>query len=139
QLEVRVEQMEHMQNTIASMEKNELPILTYISTSSGLLSFSTENIIYIKGISQGCVEIVVKDDNRKLVVTAALKDYEIALKPFTRFVRVHRSCIVNLFQMRKYNRGDKPSLEMIDGKLIPVSKTYKSQLVQKMGQLGMRL
>jgi two-component system, LytTR family, response regulator len=49
------------------------------------------------------------------------------------FIRVHRSCIVNLQFVKSYSRGNGGSLTMHDGCEIEVSASYKDPLLKKLG------
>ncbi|MEM9886606.1 MAG: LytTR family DNA-binding domain-containing protein [Bacteroidota bacterium] len=135
-LEVKIEQLENMQNTLLSIQNKELPPLIYISTSKGLLSFLTEHLILIKGLSQGYLEILVEHDDRRLIVTSTLRSYEKDLSSFPRFVRTHRSYIINLYKAKRYVRGNNPFFEMANGSTVPVGKKYKAQILERMQNLG---
>jgi two-component system LytT family response regulator len=70
-------------------------------------------------------------DNKKIVISKTLKEYEQALtEPF--FFRVNRSCIVNLEYVVKYRKGDGGTLELVDGKEIEVSSQRKEELMVKL-------
>lgn len=47
------------------------------------------------------------------------------------FVRIHSGYIINLNFVKKYLRGDGGNVVMDNGSLLPVSRTYKSELLQK--------
>jgi two-component system LytT family response regulator len=49
-----------------------------------------------------------------------------------RFLRVHHSYLVNLNEVRKYNRGEGGSLQMSDGASIDVSRSRKEVLLKKL-------
>jgi two-component system LytT family response regulator len=64
----------------------------------------------------------------KYTVPKTLKEIEKALSPF--FFRIHRSHIINLNMAKKINNKDL-NVEMINGKIIPISEDRKSLLMGK--------
>ena len=70
-------------------------------------------------------------DGSKTLICRSLKFYESALDPYG-FCRVHRSHIVNLDCIKKYQKGKGGSLFLENGKEILVSKNKKSELMSKL-------
>ena len=66
-------------------------------------------------------------DKKTVVSTKSLKDHESYLKPFG-FIRVHKSHLVNVNSIIKYNRGEPGYLQMSDESVIPVSKSWREEL-----------
>lgn len=67
-------------------------------------------------------------DGAKTLICRSLKFYESALSPYG-FCRVHRSHIVNLDCIKKYQKGKGGSVFLENGKEILVSKNKKSELM----------
>jgi len=87
--------------------------------------FQKVNISDILYISSDHVYVTIATVSKKFLVRASLQDYITKLES-GRFMRVHRGYIVN------FDRVDKIYSEyvIIDGQQIPLSKTYKEQLMQ---------
>jgi DNA-binding LytR/AlgR family response regulator len=117
-------------NKVASyVSKNTMPIESanenhlYIRIDSILHKINMDEILWVEAFGD-YVKIQTKD---KLHTTyGTLKKLEDRL-PVNKFVRVHRSFIVNL---EKITNIDSNNL-IIDKKIIPISETHKSQFLAK--------
>ena len=69
-------------------------------------------------------------DGRKTLICRNLKFYETALDAFG-FFRVHRSHIINLEYVKRYNKGKGGTVVLDDGKEIMVSNTKKGELLRR--------
>ncbi|GAO42574.1 LytR/AlgR family response regulator transcription factor [Flavihumibacter petaseus] len=69
-------------------------------------------------------------NNKKVVASRTLKDIEEQLKPFSCFLRVHHSFLVNLNEIVKYTRGEGGYLSMSDGSTVNVSRSRKESLLK---------
>lgn len=69
-------------------------------------------------------------DGRKSLICRHLKYYEPLLEPFG-FCRIHRSHIVNLEYVKRYNKGKGGSVIMENGQEIMVSNQRKDELVRR--------
>jgi len=67
---------------------------------------------------------------KKIIASRSLKDIEEQLAPFTHFVRVHHSYMVNMNQITRYVRGEGGHLIMSDGSMVPVSRSRKESLLK---------
>ncbi|AFG35923.1 LytTR family DNA-binding domain-containing protein [Fervidobacterium pennivorans subsp. shakshaketiis] len=74
-------------------------------------------------------ETVVVTKNEKMKTKIPLKDCEIKL-PYERFLRVHKSYIVNVEKIRKIIRNyfGSLALELSNGDIIPVGRNYKDSI-----------
>ncbi len=70
------------------------------------------------------------------VVRETLQSLEASLDPRT-FIRVHRSHLVNLEHVRQFQTSYKGDLAVIldDGTRLPLSRSYREQLEQRLGKL----
>jgi two-component system LytT family response regulator len=102
--------------------------LTKIAVPSGntLIFIDTTKISYIKG--EGAYSEVFCNNGTKHLVSRNLKNFEDILCLDTRFMRVHKSYIVNFEQVVAYNKSDGGSLELETGIHIPVSPD-KAQII----------
>ena len=68
-------------------------------------------------------------DGRKLLISKSLGEIEKYLGEARQFVRVHRSCTVNLFWIRHYVRGKGGYLQMESGPEIPVAASRREEFL----------
>jgi two-component system, LytTR family, response regulator len=108
--------------------------LTKIAVPSGnsLLFIDTTKIAYIKG--EGSYSEVFCNNNTSNLVSRNLKNFEDILCKDKRFMRVHKSYIVNFEQVVAFNKSDGGSLELENGNYIPVSPD-KVQLILEQIQI----
>ena len=64
-------------------------------------------------------------DGRRLLISKSLGEIERYLGEGRQFVRVHRSCTVNLFHIERYVRGKGGYLVLAGGAEVPVSATRR--------------
>ena len=69
-------------------------------------------------------------DQRKLVICRTLKHYEELLSEFG-FMRVHRSHLINLDDVAKYNKGKGGYITLSDSTNIDVSASKKKEFLEK--------
>ena len=102
--------------------------LTKIAVPSGntLIFIDTTKISYIKG--EGAYSEVFCNNGTKHLVSRNLKNFEDILCLDTRFMRVHKSYIVNFEQVVAYNKSNDGSLELETGIHVPVSPD-KAQII----------
>jgi two-component system LytT family response regulator len=68
-------------------------------------------------------------DGRKILVSRTLREYEDMLKEFG-FFRVHKSFLVNLFAISKFEKADGGYLVMENNDRVPVSSRKKDELME---------
>jgi two-component system, LytTR family, response regulator len=71
-------------------------------------------------------------DGKKILIAKTLKSFQDVLCQVD-FIRIHNSHIVNLNHIVRYFRGDGGVIEMIDGSLVPVARSKKSELLKSLG------
>ncbi|MGZ4034241.1 MAG: LytR/AlgR family response regulator transcription factor [Bacteroidia bacterium] len=111
-----------------------------IDNRSKRLSFtSNEGVLLVNPYEISCFEAdsnytyVHFDSKKKMTLSKTLKTFEKMVEGLN-FLRVHHSYIINLDQVDKYIRGDGGTLVMKNGQTIPVSRSYKNDLLIKIGQ-----
>ena len=80
---------------------------------------SVEEIVRLEG-SGNYTNFFLKDGTRMLV-SRTLKEYEELLESHA-FVRVHKSCIVNLVYVRRFYVKKEGELELFDGQQVKISR-----------------
>lgn len=98
-----------------------------ISTTEGLEFIPIKNILHIESSSN--YSKIFFHDNRTLMVTKLLKDFEDMLVPY-HFYRVHNSHLINLNYIQKYLRGNGGRVIMQDGTEIEVARRKKEEFLK---------
>jgi two-component system LytT family response regulator len=68
-------------------------------------------------------------DGKTIVSTRGLRNYEELLADMG-FFRCHKSFIVNLRHITRYNKGKQPSIEMTDKSTVPVARNSRDKLLE---------
>lgn len=92
-----------------------------------LLRLAMNDIIYIEGLKD-YVKINLASDSKPVLTLMSMKALEEAL-PDNRFVRVHRSFIVNMDCVRVIERNS----IILAGRCIPVSESYRRRFFSLLG------
>lgn len=94
----------------------------YVKSDYKLVQIPLDRILYIEGLKD-YVKIHLEDEPKAVLSLVSMKAMEEKL-PFARFVRVHRSFIVQKSKIRVIDRG-----RIVFGKeYIPISDSYKQEL-----------
>lgn len=131
---IQLAQLEIMRETLSKLERKELPQRMSISTTEGVLYFPTDQVIRLEAM-QNFTEFMLLDDKRRLIASHHLKKFESDLKPYTNFMRIHKSHLINLLKVHRLIKGEKSYVEMVDQTIIPVSKRYRKELEARMERL----
>lgn len=101
-----------------------------IPTSEGVLLVAASEIVYLESDSN-YTNIFLKD-GRKILVSKTLKLIE---KQFLdcNFCRVHSAFLVNLDEVERYIKGDGGTLMLRNKAAVPVSRSYKQELMRRIG------
>ncbi len=112
---------------------NEKPFITvehdniFIKTNGRLVNLSFNDILYVEALSD-YVNFCTKE--KKYIVHSTMKDLELKL-PISKFVRVHRSFIVNLNKIEIIE----DSSITINKNYISIGSTYKDAINQRLNLL----
>ena len=68
------------------------------------------------------------DNNKQIVVSKNLKEYEEILEPYD-FLRVHNSFLINANKIEKFEKNDGGFLIMEGGQRVPVSQRKKDVVI----------
>jgi two-component system, LytTR family, response regulator len=94
-----------------------------------LIFIDTTKITHIKG--EGAYSEVFCNNGIKNLVSRNLKNFEDILCLDTRFMRVHKSYIVNFEQVVSYNKSDGGSLQLETGIQLPVSPDKAQNILDR--------
>ena len=115
--------------TASAMEK---PDEIMIPTSKGYEIVSIKSILYF--IADGSYTSIVIEGGNTLMVSKNIKTYEDKLSPYS-FLRIHKSFLINLKQIKLISKADGGFVEMKDGKILQISKSKKDLVFDKISFL----
>ncbi len=101
-----------------------------ISTSEGIEFIPIKEIIHIESSSN--YSRIFLTNNKNLMVTKILKDFEEMLVPYN-FYRVHNSHLINLNFIQKYIRSQGGQVQLQDGSVIDISRRKKDEFLKMIG------
>lgn len=116
-----------MYKAIKQSKKNSTRLA--LPTAEGVYLVEKTSIIRVEAMSNYSVFLLT--DNKKIVVSKTLKEYEVLLDN-DQFIRINRSVIINLDFVVKYRKGDGGTLELSDGAEVEVSPQKKEVLLQRL-------
>lgn len=97
----------------------------FIKSGYELVKIVLEDIFYIK--SDADYTEIYSTDNKKLLSSESLRKWEARLDA-TRFVRVHKSYIVNVTKIEKIIKNQ---VKLFNHTMIPIGRTYKDSFLSK--------
>ncbi len=106
-----------------------------VPSGNSFILVKIADILYIKG--EGSYSEIVLKDKTKHLVSRNLKNFEEILLKDKRFLRTHKSYLVNFDEVIAYNKSDGGWLDMTNGNSIPVS-SEKSNLILERIQIVKR-
>jgi two-component system LytT family response regulator len=101
--------------------------LLCIPVHGGYEYIPIQDIYYME--ADGSYVKIVCAENKQKIVSKNLKYFETALESIPKFIRIHRSFLVNLDQVSFYSKADGGSLTLSNGAKIPISRERR-QVVQ---------
>ena len=105
-----------------------MPQSIFVKSEYKLIQIDLDKILYIEGLKD-YVKIYVEDEAHPVLSLMSLKSLEEQL-PEQKFVRVHRSFIVQMDKIKVIERN-----RIVFGKTyIPISDSYKDQLVEQLNR-----
>ena len=116
--------MDHIQHKESSFAKIAIPII------EGYELIPADQVIRCEA-DDNYTHFFLKN-KKKITACRTLKEITQQLEPFTSFIRVHNSHIVNLNEVTKYIRGEGGYLIMNDGSTVNVSRGRKDLLLTKL-------
>lgn len=114
-------------NTIESRSGPE-KIVVHVKDNVKLLNVS--QIMYIEADDSYCNITMISGD--KYTTAKFLKDFEDFLKDNTSFVRIHKSCMVNILHIKHYTKREPCMITMEDGKVFEVARRKKQEILAKL-------
>lgn len=103
-----------------------------ISTSDSIEFVKLADIVMLQAARAYTNIILI--DGTEIIASKNIKEFEEVLTGAANFFRAHRSNIINLKHVLRYNKSEGGSIEMVNGLQVPLSKDVKEVFLQKMGQ-----
>ena len=103
-----------------------------VPTADGFRFISLEQIMYCEADSS--YSTIFLKDKKEIVVSKPLKYLCDKLEDDATFLRTHKSFLVNIRCVEEYIKEDGGSLKLNSGKLIPISRQKKEEIVEKINQ-----
>jgi two-component system LytT family response regulator len=100
-----------------------------VPSGNTLILLKIADIIFIKG--EGAYSEVVMRDKTKHLVSRNLKNFEEILIKDKRFLRTHKSYLVNFDEVVSYNKSDGGWLDITNGSSIPVSSEKTNLILER--------
>lgn len=100
-----------------------------VPVSDGLVFLPVEEVMYIA--ADGAYSHIYMVDGSKQLVSKKLKYFDDMLEGQRDFVRIHRSHLVNLKFVKKYNRHES-LVELENGQILQVARSHKVELENRM-------
>lgn len=130
---MRIPQFQKSENNHRSIVMNSVPIEKNFNTvalpePNGFAIIKVEDIIRCEG-KRNYTRIIFKEGNEK-IVSRTLLEFEHLLTPLG-FIRIHRSHLVNIFNVVRYIKSDGGMVELKTGEKIKVSPKHKDNLFNK--------
>ncbi|MBK7127935.1 MAG: response regulator transcription factor [Crocinitomicaceae bacterium] len=93
-----------------------------VPSSDGTHLIPLTEILYLQ--AEGAYTTIFKTDQTKMLVSKKLKHFENALEDTPFMFRPHRSYLINLYHVSKFNKGDH-ELTLDNGAVIPIARDRK--------------
>ncbi len=100
-----------------------------LATNRGVLVFQQADIVRLE--ASGNYTIFSIHNHKQTLASYTLAEFEPKLNP-SKFIRVHKSHVVNLQYVVKYTKGDGGTLTLQDGSEIPVSRSRKEEVMKRL-------
>lgn len=111
-------------------KKNKKIILKNLGS---IFLFNVDEIVHCQ--SDGSYTVFETTDNQKIVVSKILKDYDNLLSG-SGFLRVHRSHLINLKHIKRFDKQDGGNVIMSNGSQIPASTSGRARLLELFEEFG---
>ena len=126
-LHPKAEEEKKLKNFIDNYEEN-LPKTLSVPSTSGYIFIKINEIQYIK--ADGSYTHIYTVSEKTITVSKNLKYFETALEGYPQFARVHRSYLINIFQMKKFDKHNRGEIVMNDGVLIDLARDRRDEFFE---------
>lgn len=109
--------------TATSSEEEKLEIM-FVKTDNKLTKIDLSKILFIEALKD-YVKLCMLD--KKIIIHSSMKKIEVNLEPFSWFIRVHKSYIVNM----KFVSEIEGNCIRVGGQTIPIGVTHKDTVLRQ--------
>jgi two-component system LytT family response regulator len=109
--------------------KQERPRKIVVSNQDGINFINVDDIYYLE--AEGSYVSVHMTRGRKVILSKLLKEYEDLFQGYD-FFRIHKSFLINLKYVERFNIKDGGYIEMENGAVVPISRRKKDIFFQIM-------
>lgn len=103
-----------------------------LPNSSGFQFVNLSDILYIE--ADGMYSHIYLMNKQKHLVSKPLIDFEKLLSAQPHFFKIHRKFLINMMQMKSFNRGSY-DIEMSNGDVLPLSRQRKQDFEEEIHQI----
>ena len=100
-----------------------------IPTQEGIRFIPVESIIFFEADSSYC--ILYTKESKQMIISKPMKYFEEKLESEKSFIRPHKSYLINLKFVEEYQKQDGGFLKLNTGKLIPISRNKKDEVLER--------
>ena len=100
-----------------------------VSTVEGVLLLPIADIIRLEALGSYCT--IYLTQRKKIVASKSMSEFEPQLDKLD-FIRVHKSHIININFIERYVRGEGGAVVMPDGAEVSVSRSMKTELLERL-------
>jgi two-component system, LytTR family, response regulator len=118
-------QFQILQESLSSIKDSEKKIV--LKDSESIYFVRVSDILYCK--AEGPYTEFFLIGQQKITISKTLKDYEDLLEQYG-FVRTHRSYLINVKKITRFDKADGGSLVMENNHLVPVSVRKKEEIME---------
>lgn len=131
--EFRLRAGQHIETLLENLRHPEKPQKIVLTTAEKILVVEIDQIIRCE--SDNYYTRFYFTDGKTLLISKTLKEHEELLREH-RFIRPHKSHLVNLRFVKHYSRTDGGMLILLDGSRIPVSRRKREHVVSVISHIG---
>lgn len=124
-------QLGALKENLGNPEKQNKKII--LKNMESIFLLNVDDIIHCE--SDGSYTVFEIKDNQKIVVSKVLKEYDKLLSG-SGFLRIHRSHLINLKHIKRFDKLDGGNVVMSNGNLISVSTSGRERLLELFEELG---
>lgn len=119
----QIAQISALKNNLAQQDT-----ILGIPVSGKIIFVNTNDILYLK--ASGAYTQIVKTDNSSLLVSRNLKSFEDNFEYDKKFLRIHKSYIINTTHIKSVMKAYGGSVELVNGEEIPASADKLNDILE---------
>ena len=104
-----------------------------LKNQESIFLFDVDDIVHCE--SDGSYTVFLTTDEQRIVISKNLKEYD-ALLSGSGFLRVHRSHLINLKHIKRFDKLDGGHVVMSNGSQVPVSSSGRDRLLELLDKLS---